>query len=72
MTKTVRTIEALGPIAPGVTRFYAYMNDGSKPRMFHGTTVEGRTCGARCRNSLGPSCSCSCGGHNHGRSLIEP
>ena len=30
-----------------------------------------RACGARCRNSLGPSCTCRCGGHNHGRDLWE-
>jgi hypothetical protein len=23
-------------------------------------------CGARCVNAIGPSCDCSCGGHNHG------
>jgi hypothetical protein len=23
-------------------------------------------CGARCRNAVGPSCDCSCGGENHG------
>ena len=23
-------------------------------------------CGAKCRNAVGPSCDCSCGGANHG------
>ena len=32
-----------------------------------GRTREGRTCGAKCRNSAGPSCTCSCGGHAHGK-----
>lgn len=26
-------------------------------------------CGAKCRNSLGPSCSCECGGRNHAESF---
>lgn len=35
------------------------------------TAVKGRyrpeiTCGAKCRNAVGPSCDCSCGGANHG------
>jgi hypothetical protein len=25
-----------------------------------------KMCGARCTSSLGPSCSCECGGRNHG------
>lgn len=24
-------------------------------------------CGAKCRNSKGPNCDCSCGGRNHGQ-----
>jgi hypothetical protein len=37
------------------------------------TPVRGKVsavkCGAKCRNSLGPSCSCECGGHNHAESF---
>ena len=29
-------------------------------------TVTEHTCGAKCRNSKGPNCDCSCGGKNHG------
>jgi hypothetical protein len=31
-----------------------------------GETVADIKCGASCRNATGPSCDCSCGGHNHG------
>lgn len=31
-----------------------------------GRVVETIKCGARCRASKGPTCDCSCGGHNHG------
>jgi len=30
------------------------------------TIKEGARCGLRCTSSLGPSCSCSCGGEGHG------
>lgn len=31
-----------------------------------GVKVEKVKCGAMCRNAVGPSCDCSCGGANHG------
>lgn len=31
-------------------------------------SVSEKKCGARCMASTGPSCECSCGGHNHGAS----
>lgn len=31
-----------------------------------GTHDEHIACGAKCRNAVGPSCDCSCGGANHG------
>lgn len=31
-----------------------------------GVHVPDKTCDARCMNAVGPSCSCSCGGENHG------
>jgi hypothetical protein len=42
-----------------------------KPRI--ASQIRGRfsakhECGARCMASTGPSCECSCGGKNHGRS----
>jgi len=51
----------------GHIRFWIFC-DGKKPVQVDG--VKGsRKCGARCTNSLGPSCSCECGGHNHGKAL---
>jgi hypothetical protein len=35
-----------------------------------GVTVPEIKCNARCQNAVGPSCDCSCGGENHGRSHI--
>lgn len=29
-------------------------------------TVSTKTCDGRCTSALGPSCSCECGGRNHG------
>ena len=37
-------------------------------RAFKARTTN-RTCGAQCRNAMGPSCSCECGGRNHGADL---
>lgn len=31
-----------------------------------GTYNPDRTCDARCMGAVGPACSCSCGGENHG------
>lgn len=31
-----------------------------------GTVSESRPCDARCMGAVGPVCSCSCGGRNHG------
>lgn len=31
-----------------------------------GSHVPEIKCGAKCRNAVGPSCDCSCGGKNHG------
>jgi len=31
-----------------------------------GTYNPDRTCNARCTGAVGPACSCSCGGENHG------
>lgn len=31
-----------------------------------GTYVADRTCDDRCMSAVGPACSCSCGGENHG------
>ena len=31
-----------------------------------GSYDEHVNCGAKCRNAVGPSCDCSCGGANHG------
>lgn len=31
-----------------------------------GTYNPDRTCDARCTGAIGPACSCSCGGENHG------
>jgi len=33
-----------------------------------GTTNPDEKCGARCLASKGPTCDCSCGGENHGKS----
>ena len=54
-------------LTPGVTRF-TVSGDGQKTRTFEGRVQESKTCGALCRNSAGPSCTCACGGHNHGKS----
>jgi hypothetical protein len=54
-------------IMPGHIRFYVY-REGRKPVQVDGVRST-KKCGARCTNSLGPSCSCECGGHNHGRSV---
>lgn len=53
------------PTQPGACkckcgRFY------SSVQQITGRTVPGTRCGARCRNSKGPTCECSCGGTNHG------
>lgn len=29
-----------------------------------------KKCGAVCQGATGPSCSCECGGENHGQSMI--
>lgn len=51
----------------GRIRFWIF-RDGHKPIQVDGKRSD-RKCGARCQNSLGPSCSCECGGHNHGKAL---
>lgn len=33
--------------------------------VIRGTFSESVKCGARCRNAVGPSCECQCGGENH-------
>ena len=53
-------------IGCGYTRFEV-SRDGVKPVVFHGRVSDKHMCGAKCRNSTGPSCTCSCGGHNHGK-----
>lgn len=32
----------------------------------YGHYVAEETCGSKCRNAIGPSCDCSCGGVRHG------
>ena len=53
-------------LGSGFTRF-TVEREGHKLVTFHGRTGEDRKCGAKCRNSVGPSCTCSCGGHAHGK-----
>ena len=37
-----------------------------KLAVVHGSYDPHIECGAKCRNAVGPSCDCSCGGANHG------
>lgn len=43
-------------------------------RYYTGTAVKGtksnHRCDARCVNSKGPNCECSCGGENHGKAYL--
>lgn len=66
MSTAVRRSE-VSEVMTGHVRFWIF-RDGKKPIQVDGTKST-RKCGARCTNSLGPSCSCECGGHNHGRSV---
>jgi len=36
---------------------------------FHATVSE-KTCDGRCTSAMGPSCSCECGGRNHGADKV--
>lgn len=42
-------------------------SDRVEVRLIKGNYVEDKPCDGRCMNAIGPSCSCSCGGKNHGR-----
>jgi hypothetical protein len=66
VTATGRRSDVYEDVAGGV-RFWIF-RDGKKPIQVDGRKST-KKCGARCTNSLGPSCSCECGGHNHGRSI---
>lgn len=67
-------------------RVYRAIDNGSNSAAFHagckcgawvtvrrvdGKVSEKHVCGARCLNSTGPSCECSCGGANHGRGFAS-
>jgi len=68
MNATTRTYRSqVSEIDPGHIRFYIHQ-DGKRPVQVDGRFGK-RACGAKCRNSLGPSCTCACGGHNHGKDL---
>jgi hypothetical protein len=34
------------------------------------TVKEGKVCNSVCMGATGPSCSCSCGGENHGSGMV--
>lgn len=38
----------------------------------YGHYVAEETCGSKCRNAIGPSCDCSCGGVRHGDNFAAP
>ena len=38
---------------------------GATFEIIRGTFAEAVKCGPRCRNAVGPSCDCQCGGENH-------
>lgn len=44
---------------------------GVELRLIQGRFVPDHKCGARCRNSKGPTCDCSCGGANHGQGFCH-
>ena len=60
--------------ADGVTRSDDHDAKCACGRIAQATRVKGtRTehpCGAKCMASKGPTCECSCGGRNHGRSYL--
>ena len=64
-TATAARIEKC-EVTPG-TFVFTVWREGQKPVRFAGTVRESVKCGAKCRNSMGPSCTCSCGGHSHGK-----
>lgn len=38
-------------------------------RILRGEFKASEVCGSRCMGAVGPACSCSCGGQNHGKSF---
>lgn len=64
-TETGSYIQAT-ELCPGITSF-CVSREGMTTVRFTGRVSDKHTCGAKCRNSTGPSCTCSCGGHNHGK-----
>ena len=65
-TATARRSD-VSEVMTGHIRFWIF-RDGKKPVQVDGVKST-RKCGARCMNSLGPSCSCECGGHSHGKAV---
>lgn len=53
------------PVLPGLAKCTCGRVFGSVFQVA-ATMVANVRCGARCRNSKGPTCECSCGGTNHG------
>lgn len=56
----------LDPVAWALHRTCACGSAAVEVRVVKGTVVASRACDARCMGATGPTCSCSCGGENHG------
>lgn len=62
--------DKFGPVT-NVTRYTGEVPVECCGRQLHFKNVQGtydpdKKCGAKCRNSTGPTCECSCAGKNHG------
>lgn len=73
-TKSFQNDRMMYPLRNRSVRYEFANESGRNPRCCNdymiSRIVDGRTteqpCGAKCMDSKGPSCECSCGGRNHG------
>lgn len=70
-TGRVKTLDRKGDddrFVLGVARELRGCGHPLKTVVVKGFKDERRPCGDRCMGAVGPSCDCSCGGENHGKS----
>ena len=51
-------------------QFATCCNQRMDSKLIKGELNHAHECGDKCMTSKGPSCSCSCGGANHGRAYL--
>lgn len=67
--ETIPDLTRMNPVAWAISRPCPWCaSPRVKVNVVKGQLVESKACDDRCMGATGPTCSCSCGGENHGGS----